>query len=49
MEEVLHGLELLVLRGESLRRDCIHTHMSYSLNSLKGIIGDYIRDYYRGY
>ena len=27
-----------------------HTHMNYSLNSLKGgYIGDYIRDYYRGY
>ena len=28
----------------------IHTQMSYSLNSLKGVsIGDYIWDYYRGY
>ena len=24
-------------------------HMSYSLNSLKGYIGEYIGDYYRGY
>ena len=24
-------------------------HMSYSLNSFKGYIGDYIGDYYRGY
>ena len=27
-----------------------HIHMSYSLNSLRGVyIGDYIGDYYRGY
>ena len=28
----------------------VGTHLSYSLNSLKGgFIGDYIGDYYRGY